>query len=259
VTKRRLATAALIALTLAGCYGSTEPATDVGIDSATLNGHGTANNGRAQSYFEYWLTGSEEGEPPRAGSHEWPAGASGPISAKVTNLAAGSSYSFKLCGNDINAEGEGGPQICAQTRTFTTKAPVEDALRGGFWAGCCSRLDIDAKSAPNGTNARGSVRWYRSSSTPIDPPRQFSGIVTCLAVNGSRAAVGAVGKWTQNGAPDTNATFLITVVDGRAQEDTYHEIETAGSALPNCATASFANQNTLIDPTADFIVNDATL
>ena len=37
----------------------------------------------------------------------------------------------------------------------------------------------------------------------------------------------------------------------------YHEVETAGSALPNCATASFANQNTLIDGNAGFIVNDA--
>jgi hypothetical protein len=246
-----------VALAVAGCYGSTEPATDVGIDSATLNGQGTANNGRAHSYFQYWLTGSSDAEPPMAGGYDFPAGASGPISAKVTNLAAGSSYSFRLCGWDINAEGEGGPESCAQTRTFTTKAPVEDALRGGLWAGCCSRLDIDAKSAPNGTNARGSVYWHRSSSSPFDPPRDFNGIVTCLAVNGSRAAAGAVGKWTQNGAPDANATFLITVVDGRTQEDTYNEIETAGSALPNCATASFANQNTLIDPTADFIVNDA--
>jgi hypothetical protein len=247
----------LVAIALAGCYGSTEPATDVGIDSATLNGHGTANNGRAHAYFQYWLTGASDAEPPRAGGYDYPAGASGPISAKATNLAAGSSYSFRLCGWDINAEGGGGPEVCAQTRTFTTKPPVEDALRGGFWSGCCSRLDIDAKSAPNGTNARGSVQWYWHSSSSPDPPRVFNGFVTCLAVNGSRAAVGAVGKWTQNGAPDTNATFLITVVDGRTQEDTYHEIETAGSAPPNCATASFANQNTLIDPTADFIVNDA--
>ena len=257
MTKRRLAGAALIALTLAGCYGSTEPATDVGIDSATHNGHGTANNGRAHSYFQYWLTGSER-DPFRAGDHDWPAGASGPISAKVTNLAAGSSYSFELCGYDINAEGEGGPKVCAQTRTFTTKAPVEDSVRGGFWAGCCSRFDVDAKSAPNGTNSRGSVSWHRSSSSLPDPPRRFTGLVTCLAINGSRAAVGAVGHWAQQGWPDANATFLITIVDGRAEEDTYHEIETAGSALPNCATASFANQNTLLDPTADFIVNDAT-
>ena len=178
------------------------------------------------------MTGSER-EPFRAGSYDLPAGASGPISAKLMNLPAASAYSFRLCGYDYNAEGEGGPEVCAQTRTFTTKPPVEDSVKGGLWAGCCSRFEVDAKSAPNGTNARGSVRWYRSSSTPIDPPRQFSGIVTCLAVNGSR-------------------------VDGRAQEDTYNEVETAGSALPNCATASFANQNTLIDPTADFIVNDAT-
>jgi hypothetical protein len=255
--KRRLLTAALIAVTLAGCYGSTEPATDVGIDSATLNGHGTANNGRVHSYFYYWLTGSER-DPFGAGGHDWPAGASGPISAKVTNLAAGSSYSFKLCGYDINAEGEGGPEICAQTRTFTTKAPVEDAVRGGFWAGCCSRFDVDARSAPNGTSSRGSVRWYRSSSSSPDPPRLFTGLVTCLVVNGSRVAVGAAGHWSQRGSPDADATFLITIVDGRAEEDTYHEVETAGSALPNCGTASFANQNILIDPTADFIVNDAT-
>jgi hypothetical protein len=248
--------ALVAAVALVGCYGSTEPATDVGIDSATLNGQGTANNGRAHAYFQYWLTGSEDPEPSRAGGWDFPAGASGPIKQKVTNLAAGSSYSFRLCGWDYVPEG-GGPESCAQTRTFTTKPPVEDALRGGFWGGCCSRLDIDAKSAPNGTNVRGWVRWHRSSSTSPDPSRDFSGFVTCLAVDGSRAAAGAVGVWKQQGAPDANATFLITVVDGRAEEDTYNEIETAGSTPPNCASASFAHQNTLIDPTADFIVNDA--
>ena len=95
-------------------------------------------------------------------------------------------------------------------------------------------------------------------SGAADPPSFFNGLVTCLAVNGSRAAVGAVGKWTQNGSPDANATLLITIVDGRAEEDTFHHVETAGSAHPNCATASFANQNTLLDPQADFVVNDAT-
>jgi hypothetical protein len=246
----------LVAVLVAGCYGSTEPATDVGIDSATLNGQGTANNGRAHAYFQYWLTGSER-DHLGAGGIDAPAGAHGPISAKAANLAAGSSYSFKICGWDVGSDGSGGPEACAQTRTFTTKPPVEDALRGGSWAGCCSRLDIDAKSAPNGTNPRGSVRWFRHSSSSPDPGRLFNGIVTCLAIDGSRAAVGAVGKWTQPGTPDANATFLITIVDGRTQEDTYNEIETAGSAAPNCATASFANQSHLIDPTADFIVNDA--
>ncbi len=252
--KRRLLPVALIALTLAGCYGSTEPATDVGPESATLRGHGTANNGPAHSWFEYWLTGSES-DPLRAGDQTWPAGASGPISAKVNHLTAGSSHSYRLCGYDENPEGTN--TICAQTRTFTTKPAVEDSVRGGFWAGCCSRFDVDARSGPNGASSRGSVRWYASSSSSPDPPRIFNGIVTCLAANGSRAAVGAVGKWSQQGSPDATATFLITIVDGRTEEDTYHEVETAGSALPNCATASFANQSTLIDPRADFIVNDA--
>jgi hypothetical protein len=50
---------ALVAGVFAGCYGSTEPATDIGPESATLQGHGTANNGPAKSWFQYWLTGSE--------------------------------------------------------------------------------------------------------------------------------------------------------------------------------------------------------
>jgi hypothetical protein len=253
--KRRLLAAALIAVTLAGCYGSTEPATDVGPESATLRGHGTANDGPAVSWFEYSLTGSER-DPLKVGTQRWPAGASGPISAKATHLTAGRSHSFRLCGYDDKPEGI--HTICAQTRTFTTQPAAEDSLWGGFFAGCCSRIDVDARSGPNGANSRGSVRWYASSSSSPDPPRTFNGFVTCLAVDGSRAAVGAVGKWTQQGSPDANATLLITVVDGRTEEDTYHGVETAGSALPNCATASFANQNTLLDPQADFVVNDAT-
>jgi hypothetical protein len=253
--RRRLATAGLIVIALAGCYGSTEPATDVGPESATLRGQGTADNGPAVSWFEYWLTGSER-DPLKVGTQRWPAGASGPISAKATHLTAGVSYSFRVCGYDDNPGGT--HTVCAQTRTFTTKAAVEDSLWGGFYAGCCSRVDVDARSGATGASPRGSVRWYASSSSSPDPPRIFNGFVTCLAVNGSRAAVGAVGKWTQQGSPDANATLLITVVDGRTEEDTFHHVETAGSALPNCATASFANQNTLIDPQADFIVNDAT-
>ena len=51
---RRIAVSALLcAGVLAGCYGSTEPATEVAFDSAKLNGRGTADKGPAFSYFEY--------------------------------------------------------------------------------------------------------------------------------------------------------------------------------------------------------------
>jgi hypothetical protein len=255
---RRSALALIGALvaTLAGCYGSTEPATDVGIDSATLHGYGTANNGRAESWFEYGPAGYE-GPPLTAGAGVWPAGARGPVSAKVTGLAAGSPYSFKLCGRDLNEDGSSGNTICAQTLSFTTKPPIEDSLKGRSYAGCCSQFTVDAASAPDGSNPRGFIRWYRQSSQQPPPAYIFNGFVTCLAVNGSRAAVGAVGKWTHGGEVVGNGTFLVTIVDGRAQEDTYYEVATDGSTLPNCATADFSHQSPLIIREYSFIVNDA--
>jgi hypothetical protein len=245
---------ALAMVALAGCYGSTESATDVGPESATLNARGTANNGPAHSYFEYWLTGSENNHL-RAGDRSWPAGASGPISAKVSHLTAGTQHSYRVCGYDEDPEYV--DVKCAQTLTFTTKPAVDDSVRGGFYAGCCSRVDVDARSGQNGANPRGFFRWYARSSSSPDPPSIFNGFVTCLAVNGSRAAVGAVGKWSQQGSPDTNATFLVTIVDGRTEEDTYHHVETAGSTPPNCANADFSHQSPLIIHSYEFIVNDA--
>jgi hypothetical protein len=255
VLRARLLGVALVGVgLLTGCYGSTEPATNVGIDSATLNGHGTADNGRAHSYFEYWLPGSEN--LGRVGDHDWPAGASGPITDKVVGLAANSTYNFRLCGADVTSEGSG-PTACAQTLSFKTKPPVEDSLKGHMNAGCCSGLVVDAKSAPNGSNPRGSIFSHRQSSMLPPPGYDFSGIVTCLAVNGSRAAVGAVGKWTHGDDPPTDGTFLVTIVDGRAQEDTYNEVQTSGSTPPNCATADFSHQSPLIIREYSFIVNDA--
>jgi hypothetical protein len=57
----------------AGCHGSTEPATDVGIDRATLNAHGPAGNGTAHARFEYEVNGGV-GDPPTADAGTHPAG-----------------------------------------------------------------------------------------------------------------------------------------------------------------------------------------
>ena len=81
-------------LVLSGCYGSTEPATDIGPESATLRAHGTADNGPAHAGFQYWLTNADRIR--KGTTHAFPAGASGPFSDRVTRLAAGSSYSFRL-------------------------------------------------------------------------------------------------------------------------------------------------------------------
>jgi hypothetical protein len=182
-------------------------------------------------------------------TRHWPGGSSGPISEKVTGLAAGTSYSFVLCGQDL-----GGSQACAQTRTFTTKPAVEDAARGSFWSGCCSSFSVDAKSGPSGENPRGTMRYVVGGG--FDPvTHTFTGIVTCLAVHGTRAAVGAVGQ-TNDYPPGTDrpTTMFVLIEDGRTAADSWTNVS-AGSTPTDCG-AAFGEPGQL-DPMHEFVVNDA--
>jgi hypothetical protein len=238
-------------LVLSGCYGSTEPATNVGIDRATLNAQGTANNGPARAHFEYEVNG-RVGDPLTAFVGRFPAGASGPFSKLVTGLAAATTYSFRVCGTDEN----GGETACAQTRTFTTRPPVEDAVFGGYWSGCCNSWAVDAKSGPSGENPQGFIRWHTGPSG-FDPySHDFDGTVTCLRVEGSRAAVVAVGAIRHSsGAPDTPTTSTAIVVDGRAGVDSIYDPDIPGTTPPDCEdlTGSLGQ----LDSRHELIVNDA--
>jgi hypothetical protein len=222
---------------LAGCYGSTEPATDVGPESATLNAQGTANNGPASAYFEYWITGGA-GSVLRTDPAHFPGGVSGPFSKKVTGLAETTSYSFRMCGSDDG----GGPTVCAQTRTFQTHpVPVEDSVTGEFDLGPVAQGTIDAHSGPSGENPRGHVHYQGT----VDGWQEFDGDVACVAVNGHQGAVGAVGQGTPLADPSNPrpATVLVTVVDGdETGSDTIGGVFADGSTPPDCATASFGSQ-----------------
>ena len=239
------------AVALAGCYASTEPATEIGPESATLNGRGTADDGPAISHFEYWLTG-RSGTPLRVGGTGWPAGSSGPFSARASHLAASSAYSFRVCGQD----GNDFQQTCAQTRTFTTKGPVEDSVYGAWSLGCCASFGIDARSGPAGENPGGHMRLVdyvpENGHTIV-----FTGIVTCLVVDGSTATVGALGDRKES-PPDTTtqAALLVQVVDGRLQADQYSDNHLVGGN--DCANPDFSRHFTFGLDT-DLIVNDATL
>src|SRR4029453_4803407 len=92
---------AVAVVSLAGCYASTEPATDITFSGATFNARGTANDGPASAYFEYGPT-SLSGFETRTASIRFPAGASGPFSAKpfLGPLYAGTEYKFRVCGRD---------------------------------------------------------------------------------------------------------------------------------------------------------------
>jgi hypothetical protein len=236
---------------LAGCYASTEPATDVGAESATLNARGTANNGAASAYFEYWINEGSTA-PQQTETAHFPAGANGPFSKKVTGLAAGTPYAYRMCGSDDS----GGPTVCAQTREFQTSAPVEDSVTGYWNLHPDVQGTVDAHSGPSGENPRG---FLRSRGPAIDWG-VFEGNVTCVAVNGRQGAVGAVGRSHPFDQP-TNwrpTTMLLTVEDRVTnRSDSGWEILAEGSTPPNCTTASFASQFTISNPGSELIVNDA--
>ena len=91
-----------------------------------------------------------------------------------------------------------------------------------------------------------------ATTSPARAPRfsdTFTGSISCLAANGDRAAAGAVGSWRHRGP----ATILFTAVDRGAEEDTINIVDTAGSAPPDCANASFANQGQIIIPDHELI------
>ena len=242
----------VLTIAFAGCYASTEPATDVGPETATLNGQGKANHGPASGLFYYWLTGAP-GEQFTTEPLHFPAGASGPFSTKVSGLAASSEYAFKWCGSDDGSEDNG----CAQTRTFTTPAAVQDSLTGSYFSPCCYSWDVNAHAGPNGENAHGSTRYTSLPAFSIGT--EFIGFVTCLEVDGRSAAVGAVGQIRHLGAQPPASSWhqgymLRTVVDGHFDPDTVGPPTFVdGTGSPDCGSASFASQSTI----GSFVVNDA--
>jgi hypothetical protein len=247
--RRALGAATLVAAALfAGCYGSTEPASEIGPESARLNANGTANNGTAHSYFEYWITGWNRPHL-KTDTRDWQQGTSGPFGEKVTDLSASTGYSFRMCG------GDDGGGACAQTRTFTTKPPVEDAAMGTLIA-AHGRSTINAHSSASGANPRGTISEF---STDGVQGVSFQGTVTCLLVNGNRAAVGAVGKTTfQPSGNQIDQTELWSIEDNHAQEDKMNLVYNTGTTPPDCASASFEHLGEPIIPgLSDFIVNDA--
>jgi len=236
--------ALVAAAVLAGCYGSTEPATNVGIDRATLTAKGTTNAGAAHIYFEYWPTGQPASVLATIGK-DIPGGVTGPYSEATADsfrgLKPATGYTYRVCGKDQSSPNG----ACAQTRTFTTSAPAGDLIRGDYatlLGGIGHRGAVDAHSDASGANAGGTL------SLPEDkhasPIGNFSGNVTCLRVEGNKATVGAVGSVA--GQP---TTALLVYVDNDLNwiepTDQLDWTETPGTTPPNCASGSFTSLRSL--------------
>ncbi len=243
-TKRLVSGVTILAsaLTLAACSGSTDPATNIGIDQATLHGHGTTSSS-THVFFQFWPTAHPQYLSTTTG-RDIGGGVSGPVSETTARypepiggaMAYGTKYSVRLCGQDQGAT----QPICAQTLTFKTAAPAGDVVKGAFM----ERIGhdqgfIDAHSDPSGANPGGSMSL--PSSTHLDA--SFSGTVTCLSLIGARGAVGAVG--TDYGQPATALFEIDTTTGGRFTSPPIGFSITPGSTPPNCATATY---NSLFTP-----------
>jgi hypothetical protein len=229
--------AAAAAVGLSACYGSTEPASDIAFDHATLNASVSTNNRPADVRFELWTTA----QPSQRGftlAKTLPAGFTGPFSQPNSpfgpyGLVPDTEYSFRLCGR---AQGTG--EVCVKARTFRTLKPSGDLLRGFFalqFTGIGHTGNVQAESNRTGGGATGRLQL------PGEFGNTFSGDVTCLSVRGHDAAVGALGR-TEDGTP---ASGLLKVGDdptpgfANTSADQVHYTVTPHGAAPNCAAASF--------------------
>jgi hypothetical protein len=211
----------LSAVALAGCYGSTEPATEIGETSATLNGTGTLDRAPALVNFE---GGAIDGRRRSFSTPQvsLPKGASGRFAQRVAALDPATTYEYRLCA----VEAGGGP-VCAQPRRFRTTTPDGDRLTGRMIGGTTRAdlvfADIQARSGPAGQNPSGSLHL---SGAVEGPPLEFTGFVTCLAVASPTSfTVGAVGQ--SQGAAGT----AVLRVSGT---QTGYRLA-SGSAAPDCA------------------------
>jgi hypothetical protein len=197
----RIAVAGLI-LGLAGCYGSTEKATNVTTESAVLNAQGTTNAGPAESWFEYWATATPQ-DRATTPKQEWPGGISGPFSRGVDGLLQGTRYTFRMCGNDV-----GEPPVCAQERTFETQSP--DSVVGTA-SNATVTATLNASSGPAGEDPSGTFDLLGTSQ---GVPAGFRGPVDCLEVDGETARLASTGRPFIGGTVGPFVTYYAKVTPG---------------------------------------------
>jgi hypothetical protein len=218
----------LSALLLVGCYGSTEPATNMRPDSVQLNGRGTANHGPAYTFFRVQKFGVPLPPTFDTPTRQWPAGASGPFSEKLTGLETATDYYYKLCGADAGEQ-----PVCANSQSFATRGPDGQDSVLGSWrvrqSADPSGGRAQARSDPSGANPRGSLEITEVT----DHLHDFTGFVTCLRVEGNKATVGAVGLDQDENGTDHPSTAIASFLD-RAQGDLFSIELQPGSTPPDC-------------------------
>jgi hypothetical protein len=226
---RRCASVGVVAAiaALPGCaIGVPQPATGPTTTSITLHGDVYSSVGGDTVYwFRYGETTALGSATPHR-TLALQAGQGQAVSEPVAGLAADTTYHFSMCATDGE---EGPPRInCSELHTFNTSG---DAAAGsGDEIGVDGEtstfhFDLDARSGPEGENARGTAswRWQRGSQG------EFAGTVTCLSVHGQTAIIGYTGLFggVFNGKAREAGRIRVTDGLGPGGQDTWERVITA--------------------------------
>src|SRR2546429_7777135 len=124
--------AVVSAVVLAGCYAQTEPASDVGSNSATLNAHGFTTGKQGQAFFQYSSAKNALGTGfgLQTPTLTFPPGLSGPFTARVSGLSPGTNYWFRVCGNDGGDQPFGNSDLELTTPVPAPAGPFGPPRRG---------------------------------------------------------------------------------------------------------------------------------
>lgn len=205
--------AALAAMVLASCtLGLTETATGVGDVHATLQGR-VMNEGTGTTtwWFEWGPTTAYGNTTPTGTVQVFSSEQRPAVEALIQGLDEATTYHYRLCALDIDDHGG-----CGVDQTLTTSTGF-DSVSGHGTVFALSELgysiaaDIDATSAPGGGDPVG-TGWVlpgQSYFRLLD-----EGPVTCLRVEGNRAAVGLYVDLTGMGAPEPYARLLFIEDNG---------------------------------------------
>jgi hypothetical protein len=198
-----LALSAIVAgVVVSSCaVGVRQPATEITMTSATLNGRVLSTTGGPGSwYIEYGLSSARTERTPTR-TVDFVVNEIEAVSEPVIGLTPGTIYHYAVCAED--SENPGDP-FCSPDQTFTTRhdpAHRDSAVGSGTtstWS-----FDFNAESGPSGENpiGQGSVT-YQGSLT-------VSGEVTCLLVSGNDARIGI----RDDGSGDLAGAVLRVVDD----------------------------------------------